>query len=1047
MGKPKRYAQLRFVMKNAFIHTLLSARDYQDRPEFEQLCDWWREGGTGVCTLVGMGGAGKTAIVERFLRVLPGGLPAPKSLGKRTDLPQPESLFVFSFYEAPNADSFFGQVHSWLRGEAHDESAPLPSYEQVFRELERADGRLFLVLDGFEKTQDDGMRGGAFGHILDGRLRNLVMRAADGYLSDISLLITSRFPLWDLSADRCSCSREIPIDKLDPTTAVALLRARGVRGTNQDLNALAREQGYHALTVDLMGGYISEFCKGDPSKLESLAEPPHVPDDEPDTDPRKAAVREQEHRFSRVAARYRESFKKSDPAALALLQRICLFRLGVSAETLASIFLSKGKKGISGAPLAALSVKDLHAKLKHLVLMRLLDEHKSGTGDKPVQMYTLHPAVRDGFSLDTEAAASSHEAIRESLTGLLTEGENPSDPAVLDLLEEIIHHTLSAGHAQEAFDVYWFRMGHYGNLGHRLGAHARGERICRAFVSGRPPESAPLPDGLSENDQSVFINGWALYMKLLGRLGAAACCYERGNEICMRQENWKSASVGNQNLAEVCLAAGKLHAVLAAAQEALRLAEQADDADERRDSHASVALALGFVGDTPAALTGFAEALRLQNEVDGDDDPLYGGRGVHHTSLLALLGRLEEAARLTKGDIDICLSQWGPDNLFDPQCRLVLADIARMKGDLPDARQSLAKAHDWAIARDDKYILCWAALVRARIVRNAGDLGAAQNAVDEGLRIALECGYGIHHINLLLVQAEIRLLQSDADGAEQALRTALFEGVHPPTESRNPELLAATDEQCGYAWGISEGRYLLGQTYLLCAAQKLGSDAFVPARRAQLPAAVKDLIAQAESELAQAEELCKRMAPDGKSEIPLAAKVGELYADLGGGVLTRYPLQKAAEPLKEETPMPAGPKRFHVALSFPGEHRAFIKDVADSLAAKIGKEHVFYDKYYEAELARPDLDTYLQALYHDDSELIVPFLCKKYDEKEWCKLEWRSVRDLLKKKQAETIMPFRFDETHIPGLFSIDGYIDANGRTPAEIADLILQRLDINRKA
>ncbi len=55
-----------------FVHSLLRARDYQNRPEFDRLCDWWRDGGEGVCALVGIGGAGKTAVADRFLRVLPG---------------------------------------------------------------------------------------------------------------------------------------------------------------------------------------------------------------------------------------------------------------------------------------------------------------------------------------------------------------------------------------------------------------------------------------------------------------------------------------------------------------------------------------------------------------------------------------------------------------------------------------------------------------------------------------------------------------------------------------------------------------------------------------------------------------------------------------------------------------------------------------------------------------------------------------------------------------------------------------------------------------
>ncbi len=47
-----------------FAHWLLRARDWQHRPEFDDLCEWWRGGWGGVCALVGIGGAGKTAIAE-----------------------------------------------------------------------------------------------------------------------------------------------------------------------------------------------------------------------------------------------------------------------------------------------------------------------------------------------------------------------------------------------------------------------------------------------------------------------------------------------------------------------------------------------------------------------------------------------------------------------------------------------------------------------------------------------------------------------------------------------------------------------------------------------------------------------------------------------------------------------------------------------------------------------------------------------------------------------------------------------------------------------
>jgi hypothetical protein len=400
-----------------FVHPLLRARDWQDRPELALLCDWWR--GTdslsssneeragvrsrsssssphsalraphspGVCALVGIGGAGKTAIAERFLRVLPGGLPALPDTPKDETLPPPRSLFVFSFYDAPNPDSFFAELASWLsppaslaptggeggRRTGEGETRP-PSYQQTLRLLSRvaqtaaAEGSsagsagphstldtrhspLLLVLDGLEKVQDDGARGGAFGQLLDGRLRDLILRAADGWLPGVALLITTRFRLFDPLAQRSALHRQIDIVDLQPTAALALLRARGVRATDAQLLALAEESAFHALTLDLLGGYVVAFCDGDPARLPPLPTI-KVPDEAAADNPRLVAVKEQERKFGRLAQRYREALAASDPAALAVLERVCLFRLGVNADTLAAILTGAGKETVVGPPLA-----------------------------------------------------------------------------------------------------------------------------------------------------------------------------------------------------------------------------------------------------------------------------------------------------------------------------------------------------------------------------------------------------------------------------------------------------------------------------------------------------------------------------------------------------------------------------------------------------------------------------------------------------------------------------------------------------------------------
>lgn len=135
-------------------------------------------------------------------------------------------------------------------------------------------------------------------------------------------------------------------------------------------------------------------------------------------------------------------------------------------------------------------------------------------------------------------------------------------------------------------------------------------------------------------------------------------------------------------------------------------------------------------------------------------------------------------------------------------------------------------------------------------------------------------------------------------------------------------------------------------------------------------------------------------------------------------------------------------RRFKVALSFPREKRELISIIADELSDRLGKGSVFYDKYYEAELARPDMDILLQKIYHDNSALVVVFLCKEYEKKEWCHLEWRAIRDLIKARRAADIMLMRFEPCELPGLYSIDGYIDLAERSPSEVVDLICARWD-----
>ena len=140
-------------------------------------------------------------------------------------------------------------------------------------------------------------------------------------------------------------------------------------------------------------------------------------------------------------------------------------------------------------------------------------------------------------------------------------------------------------------------------------------------------------------------------------------------------------------------------------------------------------------------------------------------------------------------------------------------------------------------------------------------------------------------------------------------------------------------------------------------------------------------------------------------------------------------------------------RRFAVALSFPGEHRTLVETVANALERALRRERVFYDKFHEVELAGLNLDLKLERFYSEDSDLVVVFVCREYNEKEWCGIEWRSIRDLMKKKSRPDtdVMFVRLDDESLPGLLSIDGYLDVGDKSGREIADAIIQRWSATR--
>lgn len=134
---------------------------------------------------------------------------------------------------------------------------------------------------------------------------------------------------------------------------------------------------------------------------------------------------------------------------------------------------------------------------------------------------------------------------------------------------------------------------------------------------------------------------------------------------------------------------------------------------------------------------------------------------------------------------------------------------------------------------------------------------------------------------------------------------------------------------------------------------------------------------------------------------------------------------------------------FQVAFSFPGELRDVVELIIEELEIEMEPDSYFYDNKYKAQLALPGLDILLQNIYRTQSKLIVVFLCKKYQKKKWCGIEFKAIRDIIFDKQNDKIMYIKMDEGPVDGVSKTDGYIDGRTHTPKQIADFISTRVHL----
>ena len=135
-----------------------------------------------------------------------------------------------------------------------------------------------------------------------------------------------------------------------------------------------------------------------------------------------------------------------------------------------------------------------------------------------------------------------------------------------------------------------------------------------------------------------------------------------------------------------------------------------------------------------------------------------------------------------------------------------------------------------------------------------------------------------------------------------------------------------------------------------------------------------------------------------------------------------------------------GPEwRWDVALSFASAQRDYVEQVAEVLKAR--GVRCFYDADEQIELWGKYLAEELSAIYGEQAAAVVVFVSAEYAARDWTRLERRAALNRAVRERREYVLPARFDDTPLPGLLSDMVAVDLRGRTPQQLAEMIIDKL------
>ena len=727
----------------------------------ETITEWYKNPEVRIGALIGWGGVGKSAIVRKWYDNL-------DSNGIK-----PDGIFWWGFYRNAYLEQFLNALLRYVSQGRIEPETIKSTWEKTDRIKEYIhQGTYLIILDGLEQMQKSES-GDEFGKMIHREITELLHYLADVPETDGLCLITTRYPLKDLTEWLERGYKKLSLIDLSIPDSLSMLRERGVKGSEEDMTEVINRYKGHALSLTSLAGYVNRYYDGD------IKQAPEV-----------EFVLGDRERFKDVNKLLRKYAEKMSDSERIFLNIFSLFRTEVTENDFAIVFRHKVKGTEFNKVLVRMHELDFRDLVSGLVDWRLISY------DETKKTYTTHPLIKGYFesTLDEKIKKFCHKHIYQYFGLYATEWPETLEE-MQPLFEQVYHGCAARLYDEVFFDVFWEKIERRseGLIKFKLSAWETYLSLIKTFF----PEGdlSQMPRVRKKRWQSYLFAEAGIALKNIGRPTEAEEPNLAGLKIDIENKDWENASVAYTNVADLQFRTGELESGLESAKKALDAAEKAKSDRDITNSKAYLAWILHLLGKSEEADNWFRRADELRIKIDPDGNRLYSIYGIFYADFLTLMKRIDEALELIKQNLEICqMNNW---QVITSECHRCLGAIERIKGNHNEAEIHLQNAIEIVRRLGMPFFEIEALLESDRLHLDMKRHEEAIRDAKEVLKTCARTDFKLYEPEAEIVQSKAYLALNDIEQAKTFAHSAYEKAI-----------------SIKYRWQEGDAAHLLGEIYL-----------------------------------------------------------------------------------------------------------------------------------------------------------------------------------------------------------------------------------------